>query len=341
MMKKLVALLLVVSLATSCRDTAAAEKSSGENTERVTLEEITDPTANNVLDMVPEGFVLVEGGTFTMGDTWGDGYGREKPAHQVTVSSFSMSVTEATNRQVADVFQWAYDNGKVTASSSTGTNAAGDSRELLDLDAGDCQISFSGGTFSVDDGKGSHPCVEITWYGAAAYCNFLSEKEGRTPAYDFSDWNSCDWNADGYRLPTEAEWEYAARGGRADTDPGGDDDHKYAGSDENTSLDDMAWYRDNSGGHSHEVGGKEANELGLHDLSGNVWEWCWDWCDSGYYSDSPGTDPQGPGSGSSRVIRGGGWGSFAGVCRVAFRVRFRPGDGYINYGFRPVLPAGQ
>ncbi|MBU4295114.1 MAG: SUMF1/EgtB/PvdO family nonheme iron enzyme [Desulfobulbaceae bacterium] len=133
-----------------------------------------------------------------------------------------------------------------------------------------------------------------------------------------------------YRLPTEAEWEYAARsGGKKE---------KYAGGNNAKAV---AWYEDNSRGKTHRVGTKNANGLGLHDMSGNVWEWCQDWFDKGYYSSSPRNNPQGPSSGSYRVDRGGSWRSLPGGVRAANRDRGAP-DYRLNYlGFRLVLPPGQ
>ena len=130
-----------------------------------------------------------------------------------------------------------------------------------------------------------------------------------------------------YRLPTEAEWEYAARGGVKTQNSAS---QKYSGS---NNINEIAWY-DNSNSKTHSVGGKKANELGIYDMSGNVWEWCNDWYDSSYYKNSPKNNPQGASSGSSRVYRGGSWGNYARYCRVAYRYRYYPGGSGGDLGFR-------
>jgi formylglycine-generating enzyme required for sulfatase activity len=165
----------------------------------------------------------------------------------------------------------------------------------------------------------NNPVEEVSWHDAVAFCQKLTEREravGRVPEGYV------------YRLPTEAEWEYAARGGSKSRG------YTYAGSND---IEAMAWYDKNSGNKTHPVGGKQANELGLHDMSGNVWEWCHDRYDSGYYGKSPGSDPRGPGSGSIRVFRGGSWGSGASGCRSADRGSSDPANADYYLGFRVVL----
>jgi uncharacterized repeat protein (TIGR02543 family) len=179
--------------------------------------------------------------------------------------------------------------------------------------------------------KGANLPVEtVNWYEAVEFCNKLSEQEGLIPVYSLSRRTpaagypitgmtvSVNWNNNGYRLPTEAEWEYAARGGNGS--PG---NYVYSGG---NNIDSVAWYLENSGNTTHEVRTKTANGLGIYNMSGNVWEWCWDWYnDSNYYASSPSfTDPTGPGSGSTRVMRGGCFSSLAAVTRSANRFRHIP-----------------
>jgi formylglycine-generating enzyme required for sulfatase activity len=183
--------------------------------------------------------------------------------------------------------------------------------------------------------KGENLPVEcLTWYDAVEYCIKLSEREGLTPAYAISGsgnnrtvrWNR---NANGYRLPTEAEWEYAAMGGNGS--PG---NYDYAGS---NNVDEVAWHDGNSGGSTQDVGTRKPNGLGLYDMIGNVWEWCWD----RYANDLPvgvSADPIGPSSGDYRVIRGGSWFSNGQNLRSAYRFYFNPAYGNYGIGFRLVRP---
>ena len=153
------------------------------------------------------------------------------------------------------------------------------------------------------------PVENVSWEDCQEFIRRLNQKTGRN-----------------FRLPTEAEWEYAARGGRKSNGS------KYVGG---SSMDDVAWYDGNSNSQTHDVGQKRPNELGLYDMAGNVWEWCQDWY--GSYSSSSQTNPKGPSSGSYRVYRGGSWCDNAGYCRVSFRFSYNPSFRYGGLGLRLAL----
>ena len=179
----------------------------------------------------------------------------------------------------------------------------------------------------------NRPVEQVSWVDCVEFCNKLSRKEGLTPAYKI-DGETVIWNkkANGYRLPTEAEWEYAARGGQKSRG------YTYAGSD---NLHEVGWYNRNSSDETNPVGRKKANELGIYDMSGNVWEWCWDWYGGKYYRQSPGRNPAGPSSGSDRVLRGGDQINYARDCRSADRYRHGPSYRSSGLGFRLARSAGQ
>jgi formylglycine-generating enzyme len=153
------------------------------------------------------------------------------------------------------------------------------------------------------------PVEQVSWNNIQEFIKKLNQKTGKK-----------------YRLPTEAEWEFAARGG---VETHGRASKKYAGS---NNIDDVAWYSENSNSKTHPVGQKQPNELGLYDMSGNVWEWCSDWY--GSYSSGSQTNPQGPSSGFDCVIRGGSWDCYPQPCRVANRNYYSPDDRNLNIGFR-------
>lgn len=155
----------------------------------------------------------------------------------------------------------------------------------------------------------NHPVVNVSWDDAVAYCDWMSDKTGKL-----------------YRLPTEAEWEYAARGGKQSKG------YKYSGG---QSIDGSGWYKENSGSGTKEVATKSPNELGLYDMSGNVWEWCQDWY--GDYVAGAQTNPRGAKTGSYRVLRGGSWYLAAAYCRVAYRSLNGPAYRNYHYGFRVVF----
>ncbi len=236
--------------------------------------------------------IFVEGGTFNMGSPYGIGNDNERPQHQVNINDFYISKYEVTNSQYADFL-----------------NAKGNQQEggetWLNINDVNCQIEHINGKFQAKTGKKDHPVMFVTWYGAKAYCKWV-----------------------GGELPTEAEWEYAARGGSKSQG------YTYSGS---NNIGYVAWFSNNSDEQSHPVGKKAHNELGIYDMSGNVTEWCNDWYGHTYYSNSPSDNPKGPASGSTNVIRGSSFVNEAFRCTVAYRWGETPITNNAYIGIRVVF----
>jgi formylglycine-generating enzyme required for sulfatase activity len=254
----------------------------------------------------------------------------------VTLSPFQIAKYETTYELWYEVKQWAAGHGYAFA------NPGREGHDGTD------------GAAPTPAAK-TEPVTRINWRDAVVWCNAYSETEGKTPVY-YTDstyttvlrtsTNDGGTNtaadkavmkpaANGYRLPTEAEWEYAARGGKTPS-TSGPFAYTWAGVNTETDLGVYAWYDDNSGIATHPVGGKTANTLGLYDMTGNVWEWCWDWYDS--VDTGTAINPTGPTSGTTRAARGGCWENNAGSCPVPRRIYGQPYPANNALGFRVVRP---
>ncbi|MBM3287812.1 MAG: hypothetical protein FJY88_10755 [Candidatus Eisenbacteria bacterium] len=253
--------------------------------------------------------VEVPAGSFTMGSDASEGNSNERPEHMPYISAFSIDTCEATNAEYAVALNWAIASGRAYWNGSDVVRSSSDATIYLEVSSSSCRLDRSGSSFVVQSGYERHPVVEVSWFGATAYCNWLSEMGGLALCYDES-WN-CDFSASGYRLPTEAEWEKAARGAS--------DERAYPWGDEGSGCSRANYY--GCGGTTKPVGSCPSGRspYGLYDMAGNVWEWCNDWYSSTYYEVSPPTDPRGPSGGSDRVNRGGSWNTSFGNIRCAFR----------------------
>lgn len=264
-------------------------------------EKISKPVmpVENPSELLPRDyFAFVKGGTFTMGCTpeqGGDCDSDEKPAHSVKVNDFYIGRQEVTNSEFCAFLN---EKGNRTEGGAAWLNTKNSY----------VKIERKGDGFSPKKGFEKHPVIAVSWFGARAYCAWMSEK-----------------TSENFRLPSEAEWEYAARGGKESNG------RKYANSND---LNEAGWYAANAGNGVNPVGMKKTNELGIYDLSGNVWEWCSDWF--GDYPDKKLENPAGPSDGSSRVRRGGCWRDKAQDCRVSNRSGSPPSTRLDYVGFRVV-----
>lgn len=263
----------------------------------------------------PAGMITIAPGSFTMGSPTNEP-GREsgETQHKVTLTrAFHLQRTEVTKAE------W------------DAVQAEGAARGYTDLATG--RNGLDG------DASGTHPVTDVSWFDVIKWLNLKSELEGLAPCYTVggtvmktgTQTPACNFTASGYRLPTESEWEYAARAGTSTAFHSGPITHTSM-SPLDPNLDLIGWYGGNSGSNTHPVGGKEPNAWGLYDMSGNVAEWCWDW-----YGTYPGTvtDPTGPASGAFRVQRGGTYHAVARFSRSAFRVSSNPTFRSNVIGFRP------
>lgn len=291
----------------------SAEAKQKENIETQTNDNAEDPIKiKGFLEFTVNGvtfkMIYVEGGTFTMGCTSesdSDCEEDEKPAHKVTLTDFYMGETEVT----VELFKaFISETGYQTEAEKEGyawrrkeVDGKWDWRKIEGLN-----WMYDGQGNRRNQMEDDHPVLYVSWNDATMFCKWLKRKTGKN-----------------FQLPTEAQWEYAARGGNNSKS------YKYSGS---NTANEVAWYVENSRGTTHPVKTKLPNEIGLYDMSGNVWEWCSDWY--GNYDSSAQTNPQGPSSGSRHILRGGSWWNYADPCQVSVRLDNAPWHRFSIAGFR-------
>ncbi len=321
--------------------------------------------AGNWLDTAPNthhDMVFIPGGTFAMGDIFDEGDSDELPLHTLAIDAFYMNACEITNEQYCDFLNSAKSQGLIALNDGV-VCQVGTGYPYCDTHGSDAdsQIDYIGNVFNVRIKSGRimsyDPMVEVSWYGAAAYCNWQSQQEAREPCYDPSTW-TCDFSKHGYRLPTEAEWEYAARGARSGKRfPWGDtishsranyysywvEGSPYFDYDVSQTADHHPAWSDvwpNHLPYTSPVGSFSPNGYGLYDMAGNVFEWCNDWYAEDYYThgSSNNPNPTGPTAGTSRVLRGGSWNNGSAMnCRIVDREKDDPARLSSSNGFRVVI----
>ncbi|MBD3265092.1 SUMF1/EgtB/PvdO family nonheme iron enzyme [bacterium] len=306
-------LLSIASCAKQEDDSQGKERVPAADVEMVEHPQITIPLHPRK-DASPLILIKLPPGPFSMGSDKGGS--EERPIHPVTISrAFYLAKYETTNAQFAAFLN------------ANGNQDSG-GHPCFNQDDADAQIYLKNGAWRVEEGKGNYPAVEVTWYGAQAFCEWAGQKVDSIHGW----------------LPTEAEWEYACRAGTQTEFFWGN----------LSQIDAYAWYRHNANGQSHAVGLKQPNPWGLHDICGNVWEWCLDQYSNTYYEKSPsvdpvnlsdasipdrvslndGTYPYADTPGIYRILRGGSFTYYANSCRSASRDRYRPETPDKTIGFR-------
>jgi formylglycine-generating enzyme required for sulfatase activity len=285
---------------------------------------------------VARDLVVVRGGSFQMGNTFEGGEADERPPHSVELRSYAIGKHEVT---VGQFRQFVEATGYVTSA-----ERAGDAKVFVGKKVETRpDASWKNPYFEQDDG---HPVVCVSWYDAVEYCNWRSRREGLPPCYRGSgDTITCDFTADGYRLPTEAEWEFAARSRGLDCRYAWGNGEPYIGGRRAGNTRDEAARRqwgsekiwsgyDDGYAFTAPAGSFAPNALGLHDVSGNVYEWCWDWYGEEYYAHSPVQNPTGPPSAALRTCRDAGFSCPVERERVANRGKGQPDLAFSWGGFR-------
>lgn len=268
-------------------------------------------------------FSIIPQGEFMMGDFFGEGDDDEQPYHAVYLSDYYIQKTEVTNAQVVKVLNWAYQNGLITINHRWIRNIEGDTQILFFLETGEIGFSFDGTQLIVDEGEELLPCVKVLWFGAMAYCHYLTRMNGKlTQAVDLDNWTT-DLSATGYRLPTEAEWEKAARGGV--------EGYRYPLGN-SISLNEANF--NNNIGRTTPVGSYPESGYGLFDMVGNVEEYTADSWDPNFYSVSEYNNPMAINSERYSPTRGGSYRHSMIYSRVASRIRAYKFYGYPTLGFR-------
>jgi formylglycine-generating enzyme required for sulfatase activity len=300
----------------------------------------------------PEPITRIPAGLFTMGDHFAEDSLHELPLHDVWIDTLYIGTFEITNRQYCDFLNSALSTADIRIEQGIVYPADG-AQPYFNTYTKDyhSQINYSHAMFSVRTKNGidmsDHPVVEVSWFGAAAYCNWRSAQQQLDPCYDLMTWQ-CDFSGSGYRLPTEAEWEYLARGGLAapytrypwgDAITGANANYQDSGdpftSNNPPQTTPIGYYN----GNQSPIGRCMANGYGLFDTAGNVWEWCNDFYAANYYASSPCENPIGPQIGAQRVLRGGGYSTGTDHCRVSYRYYDFPDMRWSFAGFRIVRTA--
>ena len=363
-MKTLMAGFLLFSVSLYCGTAVASDCPQGDVTGDcfVDMQDLAIVASHWLLGTgVPGDMTLIPGGTFIMGDSFNEGANQERPVHLVTLSPFYMGKYPVTNGQYRDFLYAVLNQGLITIQNNivykagSGTNYpyfvlspgnTASSIKALGFNLPFPPYSYVISNFQVKRKLGrsmaDDPVVYVSWYGAAAYCNWRSEQEDREPAYNLSTWQR-DPSKNGYSLPTESQWEYAARGGLTGKRfPWGDEiNHDYANYQANGSAFSYdtspftTWtvhptWGDGIFPYTSPKGTFVPNGYGLYDMAGNVSNWCNDW--NGAYTSSGKTNPTGPSTGTSRIFRGGFYSAYQ--CRAASRIFDGPAVYGVQLGFR-------